>query len=89
MSRNIILELFNHGLSTDPTAPCGEVEIFSVSGSYIPKCLLKLLTSECSFDSKFDWFSHLPTERCLIVEAVAEDEDDSDWWLDVKSWECC
>ena len=80
----VVLELWNHGTAGETMQPCGEVDIFNVTGERIDAGILKILMAD-KHSLKFDWFGGLPTEQCLLVEAAVAREDD-EYWLRVKNW---
>jgi hypothetical protein len=85
--RNVILELWNHGLAGTPSQPCGEVSVFKVSGVDMPIELLALLVHEGADDENTLWFGYLPTEQVLIVEAEVTGDSDGEFFLLVKNWQ--
>ena len=68
--KHYTIELWNHGTAGDHETPCGEVDIFSISGELIPFEILRELCSEDSGSPKNDWFGELPTERALSVHVL-------------------
>jgi len=82
----VILELWNHGTAGKTIKPCGEVDIFNISGSKIPSKLLEQLLDKKTYGNKFDWFGDLPTEQALKVEAEISCGE-GDFWLSIKNWE--
>ena len=79
------LELWNHGTAGEAIKPCGEVDIFNITGTRISQLVLESLMSKDAYGDKFDWFGGLPTETVLQVEAEVEG-DDGDIWMHIKSW---
>lgn len=79
------LELWNHGTAGETIKPCGEVDIFNVTGTRINQVVLESLMSKNAYDDKFDWFGGLPTETALQVEAEVEG-DEGGIWMHIKSW---
>jgi len=79
------LELWNHGTAGETVKPCGEVDVFNVTGTKINQCVLESLMSKDAYDNKFDWFGGLPTETVLQVDAEIEG-DDGDIWMHIKNW---
>jgi len=82
----ITIELWNHGLASNPAKPCGEVDVFNVSGFKIDSNLLKLLLIKDPYGEKFDWFNHLPTEKPLKVIGIVSFEEEQ-FWIDVFKFE--
>ena len=81
----IFIELWNHGTADEAIKPCGEVDIFCVTGERIPYDALVELTSDERHGPRFEWFGHLPTEQALLVEAELSIED-GDIWMFVKAF---
>lgn len=93
MTESIFLELWVHGTAGSPEKPCGEVDVFSVSGGKISADILKVLVSDKIPSLKGDWFLglegfSLPTEKCLLVEVKDVSTGDG-LWLDVMAWSYC
>lgn len=64
----MFISLWVHGTADDVETPCGEVEVFNISGERIEGDILKALINDESHSEKMDWFGELPTERALLVE---------------------
>ena len=67
------LALWVHGTAGNEEEPCGEVEIFDVSGEKIRKEILQELVGD-SHLLRAEWFGDLPTERGLEVDCYEEQE---------------
>jgi hypothetical protein len=85
IERLVMLELWNHGAAGETIKPCGEVDVFNVTGERVPQIVLERLMARGSYDDKFDWFGDLPTETVLQVEAEIDGQD-GEVWLWIKSW---
>jgi hypothetical protein len=72
----IFIELWNHGTAGDIEMPCGEVDVFNVSGERIGSEILKELMNDKPLSLKVDWFGGLPTEQALLVEVKNESNED-------------
>lgn len=70
----IKIELWNHGSVDNEDNPCGEVEIFNISGERIRKELLQELVNDKADSLRHQWFGDLPTERALLVDCYEEQE---------------
>lgn len=81
----MFIELWNHGTAGDTKTPCGEVDIFNVTGERIDADILKILMEDTIPSVKFDWFGGLPTEQALIVEVEYENSENG-IWLDVVAF---
>ena len=71
----MFLSLWVHGTCGEADKPCGEIDIFAVSGEKIGSDVLKILVSDRDSSVKMDWFGELPTERALTVEVEIIYED--------------
>ena len=81
----ITLEIFNHGKGSEPDVPCGEVDVFNVTGENLHIDLLKELTSDEPSGLKSEWFRDLPTETPVKVKAEISNE--GGYWLHVLEHE--
>ena len=72
----MFLSIWVHGTAGNVDVPCGEVDVFSVSGEKIYIDILNILVDETIPSYKMDWFGHLPTERALMVEAKDVSDED-------------
>lgn len=72
----MFISLWVHGTAGDVDTPCGEVDIFNISGERIQETILKELVSDKLPSLKMDWFGELPTERALLVEAKDISDED-------------
>jgi hypothetical protein len=82
----MFIELWNHGTYGNTAKPCGEVDIYTVTGENIRADILKELMSNKSYGLKFEWFGFLPTEQALLVQAEEDKTGKSKPWLSVKLW---
>ena len=72
----MIISLWVHGTAGNVDTPCGEVDVFEVSGEKIHSTILKKLIDYESNAYRMDWFGDLPTERALLV--TVDDISDED-----------
>lgn len=84
-TKSIFMELWNHGLAGNVDEPCGEVDIFNISGEKLNPIILEKIFGGNQDTYMNEWFGHLPTEKALLVEVV-ELRDDSGCWLEIKDF---
>ena len=72
----MFISLWVHGKAGDTDTPCGEVDVFELSGEKIHSSVLNKLLDYEANGERMDWFGDLPTERALLVEAKDISDED-------------
>ena len=81
----MFISIWVHGTAGNVDIPCGEVDVFEVTGEKIHETILRALMDESLPSLKMDWFGELPTERVLLVEAVDTSSEDG-VNIDIIDW---
>ena len=76
MGDDMFISLWVHGTAGNVDEPCGEVDVFEISGEKIHSTILERLINYESNPERMEWFGNLPTEKALLVDAKDVSDED-------------